>query len=115
MVVFYRNPGHDGSLYDCLLDLMARAQSPDPKAVFVFMGDANAHHAEWLGSVSPTDGHGRDALSFCTLSACTQLVQTPTHAAGNRLDLLLTNVPDVARVSVPSPHPLGTSDHSVIE
>ena len=32
--------------------------------VFVFVGDANAHHSEWLESVSPTDRHGRDALDF---------------------------------------------------
>ena len=45
---FYRNTGHDGSLYDCLLDYMARMQSVDEKTVFVFVGDANAHHSEWL-------------------------------------------------------------------
>ena len=43
---FYSNPGHDGSLYDCLLDSITRVQSVDDKAVFV--GDANAHHFEWL-------------------------------------------------------------------
>ena len=40
---FYRNPGHNGSLYDCLLDSMAQVQSADYKAVFVFVDDANAH------------------------------------------------------------------------
>ena len=49
---FYRNPGHDGSLYDCLLDSMARVQSVDDKSVFVFVGGANGHHSEWLESVS---------------------------------------------------------------
>ena len=34
---FYRNPGYDGSLYDCLPDCMARVQSVDDKAVFVFV------------------------------------------------------------------------------
>ena len=34
---FYHNPGHDGSLYNCLLDSMARVQSVDDKAVFVFV------------------------------------------------------------------------------
>ena len=47
-----------------VLDSMARVQSVDDKAVFVFLGDANAHHPEWLGSVSSTDRHGRDALDF---------------------------------------------------
>ena len=36
---FYRNPGHDGSLYDCLHDSMASVQSVD-KAVLVVVGDA---------------------------------------------------------------------------
>ena len=56
---FYRNTGHDGSFYDSLLDSMARVQSVDDKAVFVVVGDANAHHSEWLESVYPTDRHGR--------------------------------------------------------
>ena len=46
---FYRNPGHDGLLYDCLLesaDSMVRVQSVDDKAVFVFVGDANAHRSD---------------------------------------------------------------------
>ena len=41
--VFYHNPDHDGSRYDCLLDSMARIQTFDDKAVFVFVGDANAY------------------------------------------------------------------------
>ena len=84
---FYHNPGHDGSLYDCLLDSMARVQSVDDKAVFVCVGGANAHHSESLESVSPTDRHGRAALNFRNLSGCEQLVCSPTHIAGNRLDL----------------------------
>ena len=43
---------------------MDRVQSVDDKAVVVFVGDANAHHSEWLQSGSPTDRHGRDALDF---------------------------------------------------
>ena len=61
---FFRNPGHDSSVYDCLFDAMARAQSVYDKAVFAFVGNANLHHSEWLESVSLTDRHGRDALDF---------------------------------------------------
>ena len=43
---FYRNPDHDGSLYDCMLGSMGQVQSIDSKAVFVFVGDANTHHLE---------------------------------------------------------------------
>ena len=94
--VFYRNPGHDGSLYYCPLTIpltstaflgrdsaklllwinsMSRVQTVDDKAVFVFVGDANAHHSEWLQSVSPTDRHGRDGLDLFNLSDCEQLVR----------------------------------------
>ena len=100
---FYRNPGHDGSLYDCLLDSMAQVQLVDDKAVFVFVGDANAHHSEWLEAISPTDREGRDALGFCNLSGCEQLVGCPTQIAGNRLDLMMTNAPDIVDVFVGTP------------
>ena len=109
---FYRNLGHDGSPYDCLLDSMARVQSVDDKAVFVFVGDANAHHSEWLESVSPTDRHGRDALDFCNLSGCEQLVHCPTHITSNSLDLKITDVSDIVDVFVGTP--LGTSDHCFV-
>ena len=59
---FYRDLGHEGSLYDYLLNSLTTVQSVDDKAVFV--GDANAHHSEWLGLVSSSDRHGRDALDF---------------------------------------------------
>lgn len=42
-----RNPHHDDSIYDCLLNGMANAQSKDAKASFIFAGDFNAHHSEW--------------------------------------------------------------------
>ena len=61
---FYRNQGHDGLLYDCLLDFLALVQSVDDKAVLVFVGDANAHHSGWLESVSPTDRQGVMLLIF---------------------------------------------------
>ena len=41
---FYPNLGHDGSLYDCLLDAMARVQAVDDNSLFIFVSDANARH-----------------------------------------------------------------------
>ena len=107
---FYRNPEHDGSLYDCLLDSMAQVQSVDDKAVFVFIGEANAHHSEWLDR--PTDRHERDALDFFNLSGCEQLVRCPTHSAGNRLDLVMSDAPDLVDVFIGIP--LRTPDHCFI-
>ncbi len=49
----YRNPNLDDSIYDCLLSSMASIQESDSKASFVFVGDVNAHHQEWLNSIPP--------------------------------------------------------------
>ena len=49
-----------------------------------------------------------DALNFCNLPGCKHLVRCPTHIACNRLDLVMTNVPDIVD------NPLGTSDHCFI-
>ena len=106
----YRNPDLDSQIYDCLLVKMAEIQSLDTKASFVFVGDLNAHHTEWLNSISPTNRHGRAALDFSNLSGCEQLVREPTHNSGNCLDLLLTDAPAVVSVRVVPP--LGCSDHA---
>ena len=45
---------------------------------------------------------------FLTVSGCDQLVVGPTHARGGTRDLLLTDVPDLVRVSVEAP--IGNSD-----
>ena len=50
--VFYRNPRHDDSLHDYLLDSMSQVQLTVSKAVFAFVWYANVHHTEWLKSVS---------------------------------------------------------------
>ena len=81
-------------------------------AGFVFVGDANAHHSEWLESVSPTDRHGRDTLDFRNLLGSEKLVRCPIHIAGNGLDLVMTDIPDIVDVLVGTP--LGTSDHCFV-
>lgn len=105
----YRSPNGDDSIFDCLLAAMGKVQESDPKSAVVFVGDFNAHHTEWLNSHSPTNSSGRAARDMCNLSGCSQLVTSPTHIAGNTLDLVITEVPDVVDVSVGTP--LGTSDH----
>ena len=107
----YRNPGHDDSIYDCLLEGIALAQSVDRKACFVISGDCNAKHEEWLNS-NVTDQHGRAASDFCTAADCIQLIQEPTHISGNRLDLVFTDAPAIVETKVCEY--LGTSDHCSI-
>ena len=72
----------------------------------------NAHHSEWLESVSPTDQQRRDALDFCNLSGCEQLVCCSTHIAGNRFDLVMMDVPDIVDMFIGTP--LGTSNHGFV-
>ena len=50
------------------------------------------------------------AFDFATVSGCDQLVVGLTHARGGTLDLLMTDVPNLVRVSVVAP--IGNSDHS---
>ena len=108
----YRNPDANDGIYDCLLSSMSSIQENDRKAAFLFVGDFNAHHREWLNSVSPTNHHGISALDFATESGCEQLIHRPTHRSGNTLDLIFTDVPGAVSCNVGTP--IGTSDHTFI-
>ena len=97
----YRNPDLHDRIFDCLLESMAAVQAEDVRASFLFVGDLNGHHREWLGSMT-TNCHGVAAFDFATVSGYDQLAVGPTHARGGTLDLLMTDVPDVVRVAVVS-------------
>ena len=88
---------------------MAAVQAEDLRASFLFVGDLNGHHQEWLGSTI-TNRYGVAAFNFATVSGCDQLVVGPTHVRGGTLDLLMTDVPDLVLVAVVAP--IGNSDHS---
>ena len=77
--------------------------------LFLFVGDLNGHHQEWLGSTT-ANRHGVAAFDFATVYCWDQLVVGPTHARGGTLDLMMTDVPDVVRVPVVAP--IHNSDHS---
>ena len=80
--------------------------------LFNFAGDLNTHHREWLGSVSFISNLSHAALDFASLSGCEQLFTGATHKSGNRLDLVLTNVPGIIEVNVFPP--VGSSDHRLL-
>ena len=71
-------------------------------ASFVFVGDLNGHHEEWLGSTN-RNRDGVAAFYFAAVSDCDKLVVGPTHAPGGTIDLLMTDVPDLIRVAVVAP------------
>ena len=87
---------------------MTSVQAEDVRDSFLFAGDLNGHHDEWLGSTT-TNRHGVAAFDFGTVSGCDQFVVGATHTRGGTLDLM-TDVPDLVRVAVVSP--IGNSDHS---
>ena len=44
----YCNPDRDDRIFDCLLTSMAAVQAEDVRASFLFVGDLNGHHQDWL-------------------------------------------------------------------
>ena len=90
---------------------MAKVQSVDRKAYFLFVADVNARHEQWLLS-STTTVHGRAALDFVSTSGCEQMVTEPIHIDVGGPDLVLTEVHDL--VEVGAGLPIETSDHRAI-
>ena len=88
---------------------MAAMKAEDVHASFLFVGDLNGHHQEWLGSTTK-HCHGVAAFDFITVSNCDSLVVCPTHARDGTLDLLMTDVIDLVWVGIVAP--IGNSDHS---
>ncbi|XP_068207436.1 G-protein coupled receptor GRL101-like [Palaemon carinicauda] len=73
--------GEDEEGCYCSLTIMAKIQDDDRKASLVFVGDFNAHHREWLNSVSPTDRLGLAALDFASESGSLELWLTRVYAS----------------------------------
>ena len=61
------NPDLDDRIFDCLPASMAVVQAEDVRASFLFVGDLNDHHREWLGS-TPTNRHGVATFDFAAVS-----------------------------------------------
>ena len=104
----YRNPDLDDRIFDCFLTSMAAVQANDVLVCFLFVGDLNGHHREWLGSTT-TNRYGVTTFDFATVSSCDQFVVGPTHARGGTLYLLMTDVRDPVWVAVVAP--VCNSDH----
>ena len=75
----YRNSVLYDWIFDSLLTSLATVQAEDVCASFLFEGDSNGHHQEWLG-FSSTNRHGVAVFDFTTLSGCDLLVVSrPMH------------------------------------
>ena len=62
----YCNPNLDERIFDYLLTSMAAVQAEDVPASFLFVGDLNGYHQEWLGSTT-TNRYGVAAFDFASL------------------------------------------------
>ena len=78
MFSLYSDPELDDYIFDCLLASMAAVLAEDVRATFLFVGDLNGHHQEWLGS-STMNCHGVTAFDFTTVPSCDQLLAQPIH------------------------------------
>ena len=79
MYTLYRNPDLYERIFDCLLASMAAVQAEDVRASFLFVGDLNGYHQEWLGSTTK-NRHSVAAFDFATVSGCDQwLSAQPIH------------------------------------
>ena len=78
----YRNPDLDNCIFDCLLESMHRIQRSDRKSCFIFVGDLNAHHQEWLASVSGTNSAGKQRLISLISRVVTSLLMFPPITVG---------------------------------
>ena len=108
MFRLYSNPDLDDWIFYCLLTSTADMQAEDVRASFLFVGDINSHHQEWLGFTTK-NRHDVAAFEFMTVSGCDQLVASPTYARGGTLDILLTHVPDLVYFAFVAP--TGNTDH----
>ena len=63
----YGNTDLDDRIFDCLLASMAAVKADGVRASFLFVGDLNGNHQEWLGSTT-TNSHGVAAFDFATVS-----------------------------------------------
>ena len=88
---------------------MAAVQAEDIRASFLFVGDLNGLHQDWLGSTT-TNRHGIAAFDFSSVHGCDQLVVGPTHARDGTLHIQMTDIPGQIRVAVEAP--IGNSGHS---
>ena len=67
----------DGCRSKLIIASMAAVQAEDVCASFLFVGDLNGHHREWLGSMT-TNCRRIAAFDIETVSCCDQLVVGPT-------------------------------------
>ena len=78
----YHNPDLYDQIFDCLLTSMAAVQAEDVRASFLFVGDLNGHHQEWLGSTTTNRQALQPLTSRRCLAAISWLLAQPMRVVG---------------------------------
>ena len=106
IVLVYRSPNSSRSNTEKLCEIVKNIGNNS-----VIIGDINLPGINW--EECRADHKGKLFLEAALESGLQQLVRTPTHNKGNRLDLLLTNVPEKI-ISISDVGCLGKSDHCML-
>ena len=104
--LIYRPPGGGQESIEGLTELVRTAETRT-----IMIGDFNFPEICW--DSGQTAARTRTFLETTTEAGMEQLVTFPTHVKGNKLDLLLTNVPERV-LEVEDAGRLGHSDHVMI-
>ena len=115
MSLLYRPPGRkvaDCAPIDWYTENLDHIRSKTKATGTILAGDYNAHHKEWLQS-KKTEPPGRHTLTLCTTHGLSQLVNGPTHIKGNRLDLIMCDIPNLCS-EVQIEAQVGVSDHYLL-
>ena len=95
LYTFYRPPN---SAPDVLLQLNSSLLSTRESSCCILLGDFNLPELVWSNPSAPNHHSGQVLYdTFCDLAGDNflhQLIEGPTHIAGNKLDLLLCNCPE---------------------
>ena len=95
LYTFYRPPN---SAPDVLLQLNSSLLSTRESSCCILLGDFNLPELDWSNPSAPNHHSGQVFYdTFCDLAGDNflhQLIEGPTHIAGNKLDLLLCNCPE---------------------
>lgn len=112
--LLYRPPSHGSEAIDWYTENLDDLQSKTNATTTLLAGDYNAHHREWLQSIRDTDDPGQQTLTLCTTQGLTQLVNGATHQKGNRLDLIMCDMPHLCSEVLITPE-VGSSDHYLLK
>ncbi|KAI8506615.1 hypothetical protein Bbelb_160420 [Branchiostoma belcheri] len=111
--LLYRPPSDGSEAINWYIDNLDDLQSQTNATTTLLAGDYNVQHKEWPQS-KDTDSQGQQALTLSITHGLTQLVDGPTHQNGNRLDLIMFDLPTLCSAVQISPE-VGTADHYLLE